>query len=140
MKMHSDCIFCKILKGDIPSFVVYEDEYFKVILDRFPASRGHVLILPKAHYQDMFELPVGISARLYPLANHIAKGIKEAVQAEGINVIQNNGEAAGQSVFHFHMHLIPRFKNDQVVLNKTSNMEITLEELAKTAELIKSYL
>ncbi|MEG0580331.1 MAG: HIT family protein, partial [Niameybacter sp.] len=63
-----------------------------------------------------------------------------AVQAEGINVIQNNGEAAGQSVFHFHMHLIPRFKNDQVVLNKTSNMEITLEELAKTAELIKSYL
>ena len=138
--MNTDCIFCKILNGDIPSFVVYEDESFKVILDRFPATRGHVLILPKGHYQDLFELPEEISQKVYPLAKHIATAVKKAVQADGINIIQNNGEAAGQSVFHFHIHIVPRFSNDQVTLNKTSNMETTLEELAETAELIKSYL
>lgn len=138
--MKADCIFCKILDGDIPSFQVYEDEDFKVILDRFPASKGHVLILPKGHYENLFELPLEISEKLYPLAQRLAKAIKEAVKADGINIIQNNGEAAGQSVFHFHMHIIPRFNEDKIVLNRTSNMDTTLEELAEIAELIKTYL
>lgn len=136
----NDCIFCKILKGDIPSFTVYEDEDFKVILDRFPASKGHVLILPKNHYENLFDLPTEISAKLYPLVQHLAKGIKEAVQADGINIVQNNGAAAGQSVFHFHMHIIPRFTEDQVVLNQTSHGETTLEELENIAQLIKQYV
>lgn len=138
--MKEDCIFCKILKGEIPSFCVYEDEQFKVILDRFPASRGHVLILPKAHYVDLFELPNEISERLYPLAKKIATAIKEAVGADGINIVQNNGMVAGQSVFHFHMHIIPRYKEDHIVLNKTSNGDITIEELSEIAEIIKQYL
>lgn len=138
--MKDDCIFCKILKGDIPSFCVYEDEAFKVILDRFPAAKGHVLILPKAHYADLFELPDEISAKIYPLARKIGTAIKAAVGAEGMNIIQNNGEAAGQSVFHFHMHLVPRYKEDGIVLNKTSHGDITLEELQEVAELIKKQL
>lgn len=138
--MNENCIFCKILKGDIPSFCIFEDEHFKVILDRFPASRGHVLILPKEHYQDLFELPDEIGAKLYPLAKKLAVAIKKAVGAEGINIIQNNGESAGQSVFHFHMHLIPRFKEDHIILNKTSQQDTTLEALEEVAEQIKKYL
>lgn len=138
--MKESCIFCKILKGDIPSFCVYEDESFKVILDRFPASRGHVLILPKEHYQDLFKLPDEISAKLYPLARKLAIAIKDAVGADGMNIIQNNGESAGQSVFHFHMHLVPRFKEDGIVLNKTSHADTTLEALEEVAELIKKQL
>lgn len=138
--MNENCIFCKILKGDIPSFCVFEDENFKVILDRFPASRGHVLILPKEHYQDLFELPDEIGSKLYPLAKKLAVAIKKAVGAEGINIIQNNGESAGQSVFHFHMHLIPRFKEDHIILNKTSHQDTTLETLEEVAEQIKKYL
>ena len=138
--MNENCIFCKILKGDIPSFCVFEDESFKVILDRFPASRGHVLILPKEHYQDLFELPDEIGSKLYPLAKKLAVAIKKAVGAEGINIIQNNGESAGQSVFHFHMHLIPRFKEDHIILNKTSHQDTTLETLEEVAEQIKKYL
>ena len=138
--MNENCIFCKILKGDIPSFCVFEDENFKVILDRFPASLGHVLILPKEHYQDLFELPDEIGSKLYPLAKKLAVAIKKAVGAEGINIIQNNGESAGQSVFHFHMHLIPRFKEDHIILNKTSHQDTTLETLEEVAEQIKKYL
>ena len=138
--MKESCIFCKILKGDIPSFCVFEDEYFKVILDRFPASRGHILILPKAHYQDLFELPDEIGAKLYPLVKKLSIAIKKAVGAEGINIIQNNGETAGQSVFHFHLQIIPRFKEDHIILNKTSHQETTLEELEEVAEQIRKYL
>lgn len=127
--MHEDCLFCKIISGDIPSFTVYEDDLFKVILDRFPAAPGHALILPKKHYKDIFELGEEEARELYPLAQKIAKVIKEAVGAEGINIVQNNGDAAGQSVHHFHLHIVPRKVNDNVILNKTSNTETTLEDL-----------
>lgn len=127
--MKDDCIFCKIIKGEIPSFTVYEDETFKVILDRFPAAPGHVLIIPKAHYSDMFELPEEVATKVYPLAKKMATRIKEVMGAEGINIIQNNGEVAGQSVHHFHLHIIPRKMGDDIVLNKSSNMDTTIEEL-----------
>lgn len=140
MRMKDDCIFCKILKGDIPSFCIYENDDFKVILDRFPAAKGHVLILPKEHYQDLFELPEGISKQIYPLAQKIASAIKGALGADGINIVQNNGEAAGQSVFHFHMHIVPRYDGDKVILNKTSNGDTTIEALEEVAALIKKYL
>ena len=127
--MKDDCIFCKIIKGEIPSFTVYEDDDFKVILDRFPAAPGHVLVIPKAHYSDMFELSEEAATKLYPLAKKIAKRIKEVTGSEGINIVQNNGEAAGQSVYHFHLHIIPRKTGDGIILNKSSNMETTIEEL-----------
>lgn len=127
--MSNDCIFCKIIKGEIPSFTVYEDDTFKVILDRFPAAPGHALIIPKEHAADLFELPEETAAKLYPLAKKIAARIKTAVGAEGINIVQNNGEAAGQSVHHFHLHIVPRKAGDEVVLNKTSNADTTIEDL-----------
>ena len=129
MKMKDDCIFCKIIKGEIPSFTVYEDEDFKVILDRFPGAAGHVLIIPKTHYSDMFELSEEAAAKLYPLAKKIAERVKEVTGSEGINIVQNNGEAAGQSVYHFHLHIIPRKMGDGIILNKSSNMDTTIDEL-----------
>lgn len=127
--MNHECIFCKIIKGEIPSFTVYEDETFKVILDRFPSALGHVLIIPKAHYRDMFELPQDIASKIYPLAQKIASRVKEVMGAEGINILQNNGEVAGQSVYHFHLHIVPRKSRDGITLNQSSNMDITIEEL-----------
>ena len=127
--MKDDCIFCKIIKGEIPSFTVYEDDDFKVILDRFSAAPGHVLVIPKAHYSDMFELSEEVATKLYPLAKKIAKRIKEVTGSDGINIVQNNGEAAGQSVYHFHLHIIPRKMGDGIILNKSSNMDTTIEEL-----------
>lgn len=127
--MSHDCIFCKIISGEIPSFKVYEDETFKVILDRFPAAPGHALIIPKEHAGDLFELPDETAEKLYPLAKRIATQIKNAVGAEGINIIQNNGEVAGQSVHHFHLHIVPRKAGDGIILNKSSNAHTTLEEL-----------
>lgn len=127
--MNNDCIFCKIIKGDIPSFTVYEDDTFKVILDRFPAAPGHMLIIPKEHYKDMFELPDEVAAKLYPLAKTLAAKVKAVTGADGINIVQNNGEAAGQSVHHFHLHIIPRKAGDGITLNKSSNQDTTLEAL-----------
>lgn len=138
--MSNECIFCKIIKGEIPSYTVYEDDTFKVILDRFPAAPGHALIIPKAHYSDMFELTDEVAEKLYPLAKKIATAIKKAVGADGINIIQNNGEAAGQSVHHFHLHIVPRKAGDGIVLNKSSNGDTTLEELEAVLKQIKAQL
>lgn len=109
-----DCIFCKIANGDIPSASVYEDEDFRVILDIAPAAKGHALILPKNHYSNVWELGQKESEKVMALAAKISAAQKKSLGCDGINLLQNNGEAAGQSVFHFHMHLIPRYENDGV--------------------------
>lgn len=109
-----DCIFCKIANGEIPSATVYEDEEFRAILDIAPAAKGHALILPKNHYSNLWELGEKESEKVLKLAARISKGQKKALCCDGINVLQNNGAAAGQSVFHFHMHLIPRYENDRM--------------------------
>lgn len=109
-----DCIFCKIANGDIPSASVYEDEDFRVILDIAPAAKGHALILSKNHYSNVWELGQKESEKVMALAAKISAAQKKALGCDGINLLQNNGEAAGQSVFHFHMHLIPRYENDGV--------------------------
>lgn len=107
-----NCIFCKIANGDIPSKEIYEDEEFKVILDVGPATKGHALILPKNHYRDLYELPDEAAAKVMLLAKKLAAGISEKLSCDGFNLVQNNGETAGQTVFHFHLHLIPRYKDD----------------------------
>lgn len=112
--MENNCIFCKIANGEIPSATLYEDEEFRVILDLGPASRGHALILPKKHAADLFGLPDETAGKAMVLAKKIAGTLKEGLKADGINVVQNNGTAAGQTVFHFHMHLIPRYQGDTV--------------------------
>ena len=110
--METNCIFCKIANGDIPSSTIYEDDFFRVILDLSPATKGHALILPKQHMADIFEMNEDLAAKVFVLANKIAKAMKEALGCDGLNIVQNNGSTAGQTVFHFHMHLIPRYEND----------------------------
>lgn len=103
-----NCIFCKIAAGEIPSETLYEDDDFRVILDLGPASEGHALILPKEHYANVCELPETLAAKVLPLGARIGKGLMEGLGADGFNLVQNNGAAAGQTVMHFHLHVIPR--------------------------------
>ena len=110
-----NCIFCKLANGDIPTNKIYEDDLFTVILDADPVSRGHALILPKNHYANIFELGDKEAAAIFPLAKKLAAHMKDVLGCDGFNVLQNNGETAGQSVFHFHMHLIPRYKDDNAI-------------------------
>ena len=107
-----DCIFCKIANGDIPSRTLYEDERFRVILDLSPAAKGHALILPKEHFANLYELPEDWCADVMQLAKKMASKMTERLHCDGFNIVQNNGVTAGQTVFHFHMHLIPRYEND----------------------------
>lgn len=109
-----ECIFCKIANGEIPSATLYEDEEFRVILDVNPASKGHALILPKKHADNLYGLPDETAAKVLVLAKDMAAKMASALGCDGLNLVQNNGEAAGQTVFHFHMHIIPRYKNDSV--------------------------
>lgn len=107
-----DCIFCKLASGAIPTRCIYEDEDFKVILDAAPATRGHALILPKEHADDLYQLPEEMAGKAFVLAKRLAKSMTEILGCQGFNIVQNNGEAAGQTVFHFHIHLIPRYLDD----------------------------
>ena len=107
-----DCIFCKLANGVFPTNSIYEDDKFNVILDNGPATKGHALILPKEHADDLFGLPDETAAEAFKLAKKLGKHIMETLGADGLNVVQNNGEAAGQTVRHFHLHLIPRYNND----------------------------
>ncbi len=109
-----NCIFCKIAAGEIPSATLYEDKDFRVILDISPASKGHALILPKEHYVNLYELEDELAAKAFILAKKMIIKLTDIVNCDGYNIVQNNGAAAGQTVFHFHMHLIPRYENDRV--------------------------
>ncbi len=130
-----NCIFCKIANGEIPSTTLYEDEDFRVILDMGPATRGHALLLPKEHYANLFELDDKLAAKALVTAKKVAARMKDALGADGFNLVQNNGEAAGQTVFHFHMHLIPRYENDGAGISWTPG-SATPEEMAEVKRLV----
>ena len=130
-----DCIFCKIANGDIPSKTLYEDEEFKVILDVGPATRGHALILPKNHYANLYELPDETAVKVMLLAKKMAVLMTEKLGCDGFILVQNNGKAAGQTVFHFHLHLIPRYKEDGQTLGWKS-LEPTQDELENIKNII----
>lgn len=104
-----DCIFCRIANGNIPSNTLYEDDNFRVILDLSPATKGHALLLPKEHADNLYELSDAVAAQVMATVRNIAVRMKEKLHCDGINLVQNNGEAAGQTVNHFHMHIIPRY-------------------------------
>ena len=129
-----DCIFCKIAAGEIPSKTIYEDDLFRVILDLGPATKGHAIILPKDHYKNLYELPDETAAKVMKLAKKMAIQMTDKLGADGFNLVQNNNEVAGQTVFHFHMHLIPRYHDDGQAINwvpgKPSAEELT--EIKKT--------
>jgi len=131
-----DCIFCKLANGDIPTNSIYEDEDFNVILDAGPATRGHALILPKEHADNLYELPDDVAAKVLPLAKKLAAHMVDVLGADGLNLVQNNGAAAGQTVNHFHLHLIPRYNDDgQHILWKPT--QPAAEELAAIRDALK---
>ena len=109
-----NCIFCKLANGDIPTATLYEDEDFRVILDAGPAAKGHALIIPKEHYANLYELSDELAAKVLVLAKKMITKLTDILGCDGYNIVQNNGEAAGQTVFHFHLHMIPRYKDDGV--------------------------
>jgi histidine triad (HIT) family protein len=117
-----NCIFCKIASGEIPSNTIYEDDSFRVILDNGPATKGHALVLPKEHYANLFEIPEDVLSGAVVVAKKVAGTMKEKLACDGLNLVQNNGEAAGQTVMHFHLHIIPRYQNDgqHILWNPTS--------------------
>ena len=111
-----DCIFCKIANGEIPSDTVYEDEQFRVILDLSPAVKGHALILPKEHFDDLTAADDETLGSVLKLAKRIGKAQLSSLKCDGFNVVQNNGEAAGQTVHHLHMHVIPRYNGGEKIV------------------------
>lgn len=133
----ADCIFCMIANGDIPARTVYEDDGFRVILDMGPATKGHALVLPKEHYADLFEITAEDAKAAMDVARKTAAVLKEKLGADGLNIVQNNGEAAGQTVSHFHIHLIPRYHNDGQLIGwkpaspSAEELDAVLEEIVK---------
>ena len=136
-----NCIFCKIAAGEIPSVTLYEDEDCRVIFDINPAAKGHAILLPKTHAANIFELPDDMTARVFVTAKKVAAALVKTLGCDGINILQNNGIAAGQTVFHFHIHLIPRWNNDGAGLTWTPGKAdpAVLEEIRRgvAAELAK---
>jgi len=132
-----DCLFCKIIKGEIPCYKVYEDENILAFLDVNAVAEGHTLIIPKTHYENVFDIPEETLANISKVAKKLSILYKEKLNCEGINIINANGKSAHQSVFHFHMHLIPRKNNDGINLD-FHGVSRTKEDLNKILEKIKN--
>ena len=134
-----DCIFCKLANGVIPTNTVYEDDDFRVIMDAAPAAMGHALVIPKNHFDDALHADAGVLGGAMEVAARVAGGIKAATGCDGVNILQNNGEAAGQTVFHLHVHVIPRFKDDKVNFSYEA-LSPAADDVAAMADRISSNL
>ncbi len=108
----NDCLFCKIVAGDIPSTKIYENDHVLAFLDIHPVNHGHTLVIPKEHFEDIYQIPNETLEKVTPVLKKMAVAVKRAVHAEGINLVQNNEKPAGQEVPHFHVHIIPRYNKD----------------------------
>ncbi len=129
------CIFCKIINGEIPSKKIYEDEDVVAILDISQATKGHTLVLPKKHFDNILAIDEEYYTKVMNTARKLAKVITKAFNADGCNVLNNCGEAAGQSVMHFHVHVIPRYKGDDLKIEFTEH-ELDLNEIQE--EILKA--
>jgi len=128
-----NCIFCKIVKGEIPSYNVYEDEKTFAFLDVNPVSKGHTLIIPKKHYRNIYDIPENELNEIMKVVKKIINRYKNILKMDGVNIVQSNEKIAGQIIFHFHIHLIPRYKEDGIKLwtRANSKEEINLNEIYK---------
>ena len=135
----TSCVFCRIVQGTAPATLIYEDEKALVFLDIRPLNPGHTLVIPKEHYETVYDIPEDLNAHLHRIVKKTAVAVKEATQADGITIIQQNGIAAGQEVFHLHVHVVPRYKGQK--LQRFSELqEATRESLEQTATKIKQQL
>lgn len=134
-----NCIFCKIIKGEIPSAKVYEDKDVFSFLDIMPANKGHCLIIPKKHYESLIGIPDDYLSAMIKAAKKVAKALTLSVGNGAYNIMMNNGKEAGQLVGHAHIHIIPRFKNDRLRL-KWSHKKYNDKELESIQEKIKKFI
>ena len=134
-----DCIFCKLANGDIPTNTLYEDDCVRVIFGAEPAAEGHVLILPKEHFDNIYELDDDTAGHVFKVAKKIATAMNKTLDMDGLNVVQNNGEAAGQTVFHFHMHIIPRHNDDTVNVGWEKH-KVSSERIKDITDEVRKYL
>lgn len=138
--MSQECVFCDINSGKIPSITIYQNEEFRVMLDRFPATQGHILIIPQKHVEDIYNLDPEVAGRLFELTTRFASILKRAFGNEGLNIIQNNGKMAGQTVMHYHLHMIPRYKDDHIQLGWATDEQTKIETLEGHANQIKNHM
>ncbi len=134
-----ECIFCAIVDGKIPSAKVYEDEHVFAFMDIAPANPGHLLIIPKQHYRNIFDMPAEVASKIMEVAVPLATAIREALNPDGLNLFQSNEAAAFQTVFHFHLHLIPRWEEDPLRLPWRPS-EGNIEEISNIATKIREVL
>ena len=136
-----NCIFCKIASGEIDSAKIWEDDKVFAFLDVNPLTEGHCLVIPKEHFENIFDIDENILKEIIFTAKNISKKIKESLSATGVNLVNASGKTAEQSVFHFHLHIVPRYENDGLKMNdwwQTKSKKADVEELKKLAEEIKS--
>lgn len=134
-----NCIFCKIVAGEIGSNTVYEDDNFKAIMDIAPSAMGHVIIVAKNHAEDIFEMSEEDLSKALVVARKVARAVKDATGCDGVNILQNNGVAAGQTVFHYHIHVVPRFDNDEIRI-KWDHLSPQMDEISVMAEKIREHI
>ncbi len=134
-----DCIFCKIAKGEIPSVKVFEDERIFAFLDINPVTKGHCLIIPKQHFENVFDLAENVLAEIVKVAKELSKNIKDNLGATGVNLINSSGKSAEQTVFHFHLHVVPRYDDGRVmkIIENFQSEKANINDLQKLAERIK---
>lgn len=137
--MSADCLFCKIVRGEIPCAKVYENDAVLAFLDIAPVNKGHTLVIPKAHHADIHDLPPALGERLLEAVQAVGASFKGALGATGMNLGMNNGASAGQMVFHAHWHLIPRFEGDGLSLWPQKSYE-SIDEMSELARKIASYI
>lgn len=135
----SDCIFCKIVNGEIPSAKVFENENIFAFLDISPLNKGHCLIIPKQHFENIFDIDKDVLSKIIKIAKELAEKMKNNLGAKAVNLVNASGEEAEQGVFHFHLHVVPRYENDGLEMNKWWQSKVkkpTPEDLRKLAEKI----
>jgi histidine triad (HIT) family protein len=139
LSFEESCIFCRIASQQAPASILYEDDAVMAFLDIRPLYVGHALVIPKKHYVDIFDIPDALLSQVHIAAKHISPAIKAATEANGISIIEQNGRAAGQDIFHLHVHVVPRFEGQKMPrFSELREVErIKLDEMAKK---IKTYL
>lgn len=131
-----DCLFCAMIEGKIPYSKVYEDDDFLAILDIRPVVFGHILLIPKLHHTNVTDIPSDLAEKVYPVVQKLSLALIKSLNCDGVNLVQNNGEAAGQEVFHGHLHIIPRYKDDGIRFGGIHNSYESNEQMAEFAEKI----
>ncbi len=132
-----DCIFCKIIKGEIPSFTIYDDDATMAFMDINPLTPGHALVIPKFHTPNMLEAPADSLGAVMTTVGKVSRAVQRVIAPEGINVLQANGPGAGQSVFHIHFHVIPRAADDGFTMNWPQQPG-DMENIGKVAEILRT--